>query len=72
MARVLEMVFNTELGKSKTMRVIDVKDPLSGAEVTAVMDTIITKDIFGGSGGALTGKIRARVVITSTSDVDLS
>jgi hypothetical protein len=72
MARVLEMVFNTELGKSKTMRVIDVKDPLSGAEVTAVMDTIITKDIFGGSGGALTGKIRAQVIITSTSDIDLS
>lgn len=64
--------FNTELGKSKTMRVIDVKDPLSGAEVAAAMDTIIAKDIFSGSGGALTGKIRAQVIITSTSDVDLS
>lgn len=35
MARVLEMTFNTELGTSKTMRVTDAKDPLTGTEVAA-------------------------------------
>lgn len=72
MSRVLEMVFNTELGTSKTLRVADAKDPLSAAEVTAVMDTIITKDIFSGSGGSLVGKIKAQVVTTTTADLSLA
>jgi len=72
MARVLEMVFTTELGTSKTIRVADAKEPLSGAEVAAAMGTIIAKNIFKGSGGELTGKIRARVVTTTADDVSLA
>lgn len=71
MARVLEMTFNTELGNSKTMRVIDAKDPLSSAEVTAVMDAIIAKNIFSSTGGDLTGKIKAQIVTTTASEVAL-
>jgi hypothetical protein len=71
MARVLEMIFSTELGSSKTIRVADAKDPLSGAEVTAAMDTIVAKNIFSGSGGALTGKIDARVLTTTSTDIAL-
>ena len=71
MARVLEMTFNTELGNSKTMRVIDAKDPLSNAEVTAVMDAIIAKNIFSSTGGDLTGKIKAQIVTTTASEVAL-
>jgi hypothetical protein len=71
MARVLEMIFNTENGTSKTIRVADAKEPLSGAEVTAVMDSIVAKNIFSGSGGALIGKIDARVITTTTDDIVL-
>lgn len=71
MARVLEMTFNTELGNSKTMRVIDAKDPLSNAEVGAVMDAIIAKNIFSGTGGDLTGKIKAQIVTTTASEIAL-
>jgi hypothetical protein len=71
MARVLEMVFNTEMGSTKTMRIADAKDPLTSAEVSTAMDTIINKNIFKGSGGELVGKIKAQVVVTTTNDLAL-
>jgi len=72
MSRVLELVFNTEMGTTKTLRVIDAKDPLAGAEVTAVMDSIIAKNIFSGAGGGLVGKIKAQIVTTTSADVSLT
>lgn len=72
MARVLEMTFSTELGKSKTIRVIDAKDPLTAAEVSACMDNIIAKNIFTSSSGNLTGKVKAQIVTTTTAEVALS
>lgn len=72
MAKVLEMNFQTETGRTKTIRVIDVRDDLTGSEVSACMDNIITKNIFTGTGGELTGKLKAQIVTTSTNDVVLS
>jgi len=69
--RILEMDFNTELGRSQSIRVYDAKDPITGAEVAAAMDSIITKNIFTGPGGNLTGKLDARVVVTDTSALSL-
>lgn len=71
MARVLEMTFNTELGTSKILRVVDVKDPLDGTEVATAMDSIVAANIFSGSGGELTGRIRAQVITTTSTDVAL-
>ncbi len=71
MARVLEMTFSTELGTSKTLRVVDAKDPLTGAEVVACMNNIIAKNIFTSTGGNLTGKVKAQVITTSSNDVAL-
>jgi len=72
MARVLEMTFNTELGASKTLRVVDAKEPLSGPAVATVMDSIIAANIFSGTGGELTGKIKALIVTTTSADVSLA
>ncbi|NLV20479.1 MAG: DUF2922 domain-containing protein [Syntrophomonadaceae bacterium] len=72
MSRVLEMVFNTELGTSKTIRVVDAKDPLTGAEVSAAMDTIIAKNIFRSNGGELVGKIKAQIVTITSTGVSLA
>ncbi|MEN6463425.1 MAG: DUF2922 domain-containing protein [Syntrophomonas sp.] len=71
MARVLEMTFSSELGKSITLRVPNAKDPLTGAEVAACMDNIIAKNIFISTGGDFTGKVKAQVVTTTSSDVSL-
>lgn len=72
MARVLEMTFSTELGKTKTIRVMDAKDPLPTADVTACMDNIIAKNVFTSTSGSLTGKIKAQVVTTTTADLSLT
>jgi len=69
--RILEMDFNTELGRTQRIRVYDAKDALTGAEVAAAMDSIIASNIFTGPGGNLTGKIDARIVTTDSSDLVL-
>ncbi|HWP97880.1 MAG TPA: DUF2922 domain-containing protein [Syntrophomonadaceae bacterium] len=69
--RILEITFSTELGKSKTIRVYNAKAALTGAEVAAAMDNIVAKNIFSGTGGEITGKVKAQVVTTSTADVSL-
>jgi len=69
--RTLEMDFNTVLGKTHRMRVYDAKDPITPAEISTAMDNIISKNIFSGSGGELTGKLAARVVIKDSSDIAL-
>lgn len=69
--RILEMTFSTELGKSKTIRVYEAKAALTGAEVAACMDNIIAKNIFSGSGGEITGKVKAQVITTTSADLAL-
>lgn len=69
--RTLEMDFDTELGRTQTIRVYDAKDSLTGAEVAAAMDNIIAKNIFTTTGGSLTGKIEARLVSTDSSELVL-
>lgn len=69
--RILDMVFNTELGKTRTIRVYDAKEALTGAEVAAAMDSIIDSNIFTSTGGNLTGKIKAQVITTTSTDMTL-
>ena len=69
--RIFEMTFSTELGKSKTIRVYEAKAALSGAEVAACMDNIIAKNIFSGTGGEITGKVKAQVITTTSADLTL-
>lgn len=69
--RTLEMDFTTELGRTQRIRLYDAKDPLTGAEVAAAMDIILAKNIFSSTGGDLTGKVEARLVVTDSSDMVL-
>ena len=69
--RILEMDFSIELGKTKTIRVYDAKDPLSAAEVSACMDNIVAKNILTGPGGDITGKAGAQIVVTTTTELTL-
>jgi len=69
--RILEMTFSTELGTNKTIRVYEAKAALTGAEVAACMDNIVAKNIFTGTGGQITGKIKAQVVTTTSAELTL-
>jgi len=72
MARVLEMSFATETGRSRTIRLADVNNMVTGGEVSACMDNIVTKNIFSGSSGELTAKVKAQIVTTSIDEISLN
>lgn len=69
--RILDMGFNTELGKTQRIKIHDAKDPISGSEVAAAMDEIIGKNIFDSSGGDLSSKKDARLVTTDITELSL-
>lgn len=70
--RTLEMDFSTELNKTHRMRIYDARESVTSAEVNAAMDDIIAKNIFSGTGGELTGKIKAQLVSKETTDINLA
>ena len=70
--RILEMDFSTELGKTQCMRVYEARTDLTGAEVNTAMANVVSKNIFSGNGGQITGVIGARIVSTDTTDLTLS
>lgn len=53
------------------MNVSNVKDPFTGAEAAALMDSIIAANIFNTDTGALTSKSSARIITTDTADLSL-
>lgn len=70
--KTLEMDFATELGKTQRMRVYDVKPTITAAEISAAMDVIIAKNIFGSVSGDYTGKAGAQVVTREVEEFDLA
>lgn len=68
MSATLQMIFSNTEGRNNTISVSDPDPAVTPANVEAVMDSIVTRNIFETSGGELTGKVRAQVV-TRTVDV---
>ena len=58
----LSMTFTTSNGDKSTISIEGVKENLTQAEVSTLMDTIIEKDIFLTKNGTLTGKYSAQLV----------
>ncbi|HZK44086.1 MAG TPA: DUF2922 domain-containing protein [Syntrophomonadaceae bacterium] len=70
-AKTLEMDFLTELNKTHRFRVYEVKDDVTPLEIGGVMDDVIVANIFSGSGGELTSKKAARMIVKETTEFDL-
>jgi hypothetical protein len=70
--RVLQMDFTTELGRNHRMRVYEAREDLTPTEVSAAMNQIVASNIFSGSGGEFTGKSAAQIVVSETTELDLS
>lgn len=68
MSETLQMIFSNSQGRNSTISVADPNPGLSAAEVEAVMDSVIDKNVFLTAGGELIGKVRAQV-ISRTVDV---
>jgi hypothetical protein len=61
MEYVLSMVFLTEKGVKSTLSIAGVKSTLNQTQANALMDLIITKNIFLPAAGALVSKSEAKL-----------
>lgn len=61
MSKTLVMNFLNESGKKTAIRVNNVKEDITEAEVKAAMDVILTKNIFATTGGDLKVKDSAQI-----------
>lgn len=61
MVKTLELVFRNQSGKEVTINLADPRDDVTQAQAKAVMQDILTKNIFSTKGGDLTQIVDARV-----------
>lgn len=62
MVKTLQMVFQNQIGKNVSISLGDVKDSITSDEIKALMQLIISKNIFESSGGDLTTIMSADIV----------
>jgi len=67
--KVLRMTFNNALGSAVSFTIPEPKVDLTAAQVEAVMDQMIAKNIFLTSGGALVSKRDIKIIDTTTDDL---
>ena len=66
---VLRMIFQNNQGRTVGINLQDPVDNPDATDVGECMDKVVMGDIFETSGGAITAKLRAEVVSTTTSSV---
>ena len=66
MDKEAELVYGTALDSQHTMNVQDPRDDLTLAQTTAVMQTVVDKNIFATKTGDLVGISEARIHTSET------
>ncbi|KZL90398.1 DUF2922 domain-containing protein [Clostridium magnum] len=69
MSKTLVMNFLNDSGSKTAIRVNNVKDGVTEAEVGAAMDVIIAKNIFTSTGGDLRTKDSAEIVDKTSTEL---
>lgn len=67
--QTLRMTFLNQANKNVALSLDNPRNNLTAAEVQAVMDNIIAKNIFTSSGGDLVSKVNARIIDTTTTEL---
>jgi hypothetical protein len=70
--KVLRMIFKDATDKSRAVNVMDPDDEITAMEVEAVMDSIISRNIFDTAGGDLVSKYKAEVVEREVTVLEIS
>ncbi len=71
MAKVIELHFNSNLGKVAKLTVDNPIEPIDPVKVKSVMETIVAANIFGGKSGTLVGPKEARLVEHNVTEYEL-
>ena len=61
MEYILTLTFNTEAGKKASLTITDVKETITSDEANALMDAIISNDIFNTKSGGYVSKVEAKL-----------
>ena len=67
--QTLKMAFLTQSGSRTTISVDNPRDNVTQAEVQAAMNTVVSKNVFTGTGGDLTAIDSAKIVDITTTDI---
>lgn len=70
--KTLEMIFATSDGGTMRITVSNPKIPIDPAQVTAVMDLVVPKQLFATMSGRIIGKKSARVVDQTATPVSIA
>ena len=71
MEYTLTMTFLTETGEKSNISISDVKDGITNGEVQALMDSLITNNIFENKKGALVSKYSAQVTQRAVTKLNI-
>ena len=67
----LVMSFKSTLGRVVSISVDDPREDVTEAEIKAVMDMIVEKNIFTPNGADIVETIEAKVIVTDITEYDL-
>lgn len=69
LTKTLQLIFGNAAGRQVTLSIADPRDNLTEAEVRAVMELILARNIFTSSGGDLTAIAGARIVTRDVTEI---
>ena len=67
----LVMSFKNTLDRAVAISVDDPREDITEAEIKAVMDMIVEKNIFAPNGADIVETVEAKVIVTDTTEYDL-
>ncbi|MGL4849201.1 MAG: DUF2922 domain-containing protein [Clostridium sp.] len=70
--KVLVMTFESETEKDLTIKVRDIKDEITSEMVKAVMNYVIEKEVFSINGMPVVKALKAEIVSTEKTMLDLA
>lgn len=68
----LELIFKNEEGRTVRITLDSPVEPVDSEAVDAVMDLILSENVFYSSGGDWTEKVGARIVSRSVEDIPIT
>lgn len=68
-SQTLRMTFRSQGGTSMSISLDNPRTDVTAAEIEAVMDTIIAKNIFNTTGGDLASKYDVKIIDKTTNDL---
>lgn len=71
MEKTLQMVFLNNTGKNVSLNISGVKDNVTAAEIKALMELIVAKNVFSSTGGDLKSVLSASIVSRDTETLSI-